>query len=382
MTKIMTRSQKDKKNIYITMIDTSFEESMSYEPSPTDVLKNKAEKVEKERDEVRQKLQKCQSELNIKSKEMAVLKRKIKNLQKYEISLNKLKNSNKDMRRIISEKNKIIENIKLEMEQNTEKWEMQLREYQENSKTITCKLANAENCNNALRASYDDVYEKLQVYKSYVEKHLDQSNERPADEGRTNSPEVSKEYKKQNQNAVEKRYTRGIHIIGDEKARGMGAALYQDGFRGVSCSSKPGCRLSDLLEEIGSTMNMLKRGDTLVIVSGNNENSVSRKKFLKHINVIVESARERDICLLISTIKYTRNDKNNQAIYRTNCALYDMASHSNSFSTIDINEDDGQSMAEMISFRLKYPTRVIPNNITIRLSTETQPLQNTCSHFL
>jgi hypothetical protein len=340
MAQIITRSQKDRKNVYITMVDSSMQDSLDQELSPIDVVKNKTEELEKERDGVRHKLRECQAEVKLKCKEITLLKRQIQKLQKYEICLKKIKNNNRDMKLIISEKDKTIENMKREMERNTEEWEMKLKEYQENSRNISSKLTDA---NRALRANYDDIYEKLQVYKDYI-------GNRGHPIERTDRINITKNFHFKKPKSTQEPT---VYIVGDEYAKGLGfKMLNNDSNYKISIECRPDDKLMNYKDIVTRTMQRCNKHDALAVIAANGQILRDLRALKETIEELIKVSLQKKIALYIASLKYGDNVKKNQQIYDFNLELYRMTNRFKSVNIIETNERI--PISEQILFRLKF----------------------------
>lgn len=348
------------------MFDSSIECLEDNQTDPKQVMREKIEKLEAEGDRVRGELGVCQKQLKDKCREISVLKRKMTVLEKQTKDIEAYKRLNRKMTGGADDGRIKLDDLLKEIESLRRERETTMEQYVRNNEVIMKKLQESESANRILRSNFDDAVERLEGYQCYINK-IDIDNCRSIPHMRRTNVAASETNSTGQPTGQPK-----IIVMGDETARGLGWRLRSRLNDRVECLTKPGCTLENMVGNIHQSVTKASPGDTIIVLTGKNENYKNPRNYIKNLESIIELATEKKITLYINSIKYIKQTliyKNvNSLIYKINCTIYNMT---NSCSNVHVIETNCRNrLWEQIPVLLRFTAHKIPTNITIRTDVD------------
>jgi hypothetical protein len=324
----------------------------------------------------------------LKHKEVLILKKKIKNLIQQHQDLKELEKVNDKLRGRLTDSETKYKSLLLEFEEGSRRREEQLTEYKDANDKLLLKLDEMNRCNAALRSAYDDTYEKLENYKEYLNGKNDQRmkclkgeinvplKKQHSEEAKSNVFILGDEDAKglgiklnsrldkmcNKTRAADVKQTR-VRVMGDETAKGLGSKLRSRLNSGVECWTKPGSILENMVGDICQSIKSASLNETIILLTGKNENYKNPRNYLKHLESIIKVATEKKVTVYLNSIKYIKHTKVNSLIYRINSLIYNMTISSSNVHIIETNCKN--RLWEQIPVLLKFTAHKIPTCIAI-----------------
>jgi hypothetical protein len=234
-----------------------------------------------------------------------------------------------------------------------------LQEYKENNDRMLTKLREAEMSNLILRSNFDDLNERLQGYKDYI-------NGKQMEETNRCAPITTTKYQVYHGTGTDgnkKTFLdkNEIFIFGDEYAKGLGKKLFSNGVRNLHTVSKPFAKLANLQCDIDDILDSASKGSTLILIVGNNRNLYAGSNYFNRLCNIMKVSLDRKVKLVISSISYTKHSQKNDLVYRQNCQLYTEVSRWEHVEFLELN-NKGVKMYEQVMFMVKKARAVVRKN--------------------